>query len=170
MKQLFLSILTLITISQCSGQMFDGKIVIWPDTKGIIISEEDSLKTEVAPSDTLNLSFQDVPVGEEQWLLLVGQVKAVAKAKVSGKIIAETNDSKENSYSFSSFRLRRNPTYQWVVAPASNSSTLQIDIVWQEEAEVDYAELSNRLELPFTLCEAELLLAIHSNNGDIRVQ
>lgn len=130
----------------------------------------DSLKTEVSPSDTLSLSFEDVNAGTEQWLLLVGQVQAVAKAKVSGRIVSDTDNGKENSYSFTSFRLRRNPTYQWIVAPTSNTSSLQVDIVWQEEAEVDYAELSNRLELPFTLCEAELLFAVHSTNGDITTE
>lgn len=72
----------------------------------------DSIKTEVNPNDTLSLTFQDVPVGDEQWLLLVGQVQAaVAKSKVSGRIKTDYDDGKENSYSFTSFRLRRNPTY-----------------------------------------------------------
>ncbi|MCZ7616349.1 MAG: T9SS type A sorting domain-containing protein [Ignavibacteriaceae bacterium] len=83
-------------------------------------------------------------------------------------MISKNNGGKENSATFSSFRLRRNPTYQWVLAPTSSSSTLQIDIAWQENAQVDYTELSNRLELPFILSEAELLTATHSALGDIK--
>ncbi|MCZ2268249.1 MAG: T9SS type A sorting domain-containing protein [Ignavibacteriales bacterium] len=128
----------------------------------------DDIKTEVSESDVLSLSFEDVNSGNENWLLLVGQVEPIAKDKVSGKMISKNNGGKENSATFSSFRLRRNPTYQWVLAPTSSSSTLQIDIAWQENAQVDYTELSNRLELPFILSEAELLTATHSALGDIK--
>ena len=127
----------------------------------------DDIKTEVSSTDTLSLSFEDVNSGTEQWLLLVGQVQALAKEKVSGKIIKTGMSGKENSASFTSFRLRKNPTYQWIVAPASNTSTLQIDIAWQEKAEIDYTELSNKVEIPFTLHEAELVNAVHSVTGDI---
>jgi|GEM_PF-2450880 len=127
----------------------------------------DDIKTEVSPSDTLSLSFENVNSGTEQWLLLVGQVQAVAKEKVSGKIVKSDMSGKESSASFTSFRLRKNPTFQWIVAPVSNTNTLQIDIAWQEEAEVDYTELSNKIDFPFTLCEAELFNAVHSVTGDI---
>jgi hypothetical protein len=128
----------------------------------------DDIKTEVSESDVLSLSFEDVNSITENWLLLIGQVEAVAKEKVSAKMVSKNNNGKESSATFSSFRLRKNPTYQWVLAPTSSSSTLQIDIAWQEDAQVDYTELSNRLELPFILSEAELLSASHSALGDIK--
>lgn len=126
----------------------------------------DDIKTEVSESDVLSLSFEDVNSGNENWLLLVGQVEPIAKEKVSGTMLSKNNCGKENSATFSSFRLRRNPTYQWVLAPTSSSSTLQIDIAWQEDAQVDYTELSNKLELPFVLNVTELLSATHSALGD----
>lgn len=128
----------------------------------------DDIKTEVSESDVLSLSFEDVNSGNENWLLLVGQVEPIAKEKISGTMISKNNGGKENSATYSSFRLRRNPTYQWVLAPTSSSSTLQIDIAWQENAQVDYTELSNKLELPFVLNETEMLSATHSVLGDIK--
>ncbi len=128
----------------------------------------DDIKTEISESDVLSLSFEEVNSSNENWLLLVGQVEPIFKEKVSGKIISKNSGAKENSESFFSFRLRRNPTYQWVLAPKSNTNTLQIDIAWQQAAEVDYTELSNRLEIPFVLREAELLSANHSTLGDIK--
>jgi hypothetical protein len=124
----------------------------------------DSIKAEVSANDTLKLSFEDVSVGTEKWLLLIGQAKPIVKERISGSIL---QSGKENTTTFSSFRLRKNPTYQWVLVPDGNSSSLQVDIGFLGDAEIDYTELSHKLELPFTVYTPQLLYAEHSAFGDV---
>ena len=124
----------------------------------------DSIKAEVSIDDTLSLSFEDVSIGTEKWLLLIGQQEPIYKDKIAGSVLG---GGKENTTTFSSFRLRKNPTYQWVLVPDGNSSTLQVDIAFQSEAEIDYTELSHKLELPFTVYTPQLLYAEHSIYGDV---
>ncbi len=124
----------------------------------------DSIKAEVSIDDTLSLSFEDVSIGTEKWLLLIGQQEPIYKDKIAGSILG---GGKENTTEFSSFRLRKNPTYQWVLVPDGNSSSLQVDIAFQSEAEIDYTELSHKLELPFTVYTPQLLYAEHSVFGDV---
>ncbi|MEP0860260.1 MAG: T9SS type A sorting domain-containing protein, partial [Ignavibacterium sp.] len=124
----------------------------------------DSIKAEVSRDDTLKLSFEDVSVGTEKWLLLIGQQEPIYKDKIAGNVLG---GGKENTEEFSSFRLRKNPTYQWVLVPDGHSSSLQVDIAFQSEAEIDYTELSHKLELPFTVYTPELLYAEHSVFGDV---
>lgn len=124
----------------------------------------DSIKAEVSRDETLSLSFEDVSVGTEKWLLLIGQQEPIYKDKIAGSILGY---GKENTTEFSSFRLRKNPTYQWVLVPDGNSSSLQVDIAFQSEAEIDYTELSHKLELPFTVYTPQLLYAVHSVFGDV---
>ncbi|BDQ01667.1 S8 family serine peptidase [Ignavibacterium sp.] len=124
----------------------------------------DSIKAEVSIDDTLSLSFEDVSVGTEKWLLVIGQQQPIYKDKISGSILGGV---KENTAEFSSFRLRKNPTYQWILVPDGNSSSLQVDIAFQSEAEIDYTELSHKLELLFTVYTPQLLYAEHSTFGDV---
>ncbi len=119
-----------------------------------------SIKAEVSIDDTLSLSFEDVSVGTEKWLLLIGQQQPINKDKIAGSILG---GGKENT----AFRLRKNPTYQWVLVPDVNSSSLQVDIAFKSEAEIDYTELSHKLELPFTVYTPQLLYAEHSTYGDV---
>ncbi|WP_337866558.1 hypothetical protein [Ignavibacterium sp.] len=63
--------------------------------------------------------------------------------------------------------MRKNPTYQWVLVPDGNSSSLQVDIAFKSESEIDYTELSHKLELPFTVYTPQLLYAEHSVFGDV---
>jgi len=108
----------------------------------------------------------------EQGLLLIGQAgPAASKEKVAGRIAAMAGEvaskGESNKATFTSFRFRRNPCYTWVVVPARDTSTLQIDIQWKQDAAVDYSEMSRVLELPFTVTTAELLHAEHSAHGDV---
>lgn len=131
----------------------------------------DSIKAEVNRNDTLKLSFEDVSVGTEKWLLLIGQQHPIYKDKIAGSVFRRDGfaigGGKENTTEFSSFRLRKNPTYQWVLVPDGNSSSLQVDIAFKSEAEIDYTELSHKLELPFTVYTPQLLYAEHSVFGDV---
>lgn len=131
----------------------------------------DSIKAEVSRDETLSLSFEDVSVGTEKWLLLIGQQEPIYKDKIAGSILRRDgfaiDGGKENTTEFSSFRLRKNPTYQWVLVPDGNSSSLQVDIAFNSEAEIDYTELSHKLELPFTVYTPQLLYAEHSVFGDV---
>lgn len=131
----------------------------------------DSIKAEVSINDTLKLSFEGVSVGTEKWLLLIGQQQPIYKDKIAGSIFRRNGSAigggKENTAEFSSFRLRKNPTYQWVLVPDGNSSSLQVDIAFKSEAEIDYTELSHKLELPFTVYTPQLLYAEHSVFGDV---
>ncbi len=126
--------------------------------------ELDGLKTKAAVGDTLKLSFEESAVGIDKYVLLIAQVQAAAKEKIAGEVITGSGKDKET---FTSFRLRRNPSYQWVSVPEGNSSSIQVDIVWKDEAEVNYTELSHKLELPFTLYTPQLLTARHSHLGDV---
>ncbi len=51
--------------------------------------------------------------------------------------------------------------------PDGNSSSLQVDIAFKSESEIDYTELSHKLELPFTVYTPQLLYAEHSVFGDV---
>lgn len=124
----------------------------------------DGEQVAVDDGEEMALSFDGVSGSEEPWLLLIGQVPHAAKEKLVGNILGE------NKESFTSFRLRRNPFYQWVQVPANDTSSLQVNILWKGEAEVDYTELSRRLEMPFTLYTPELINAEHSTFGDVKEQ
>lgn len=126
--------------------------------------ELDSIKANVSENDTLKLSFENISIGDEKWLMLIGQQPPIAKDQITGNVL---KGGKENSAEFSSFRLRKNPTYQWILAPEANSSSLQIDIAFKSEAEIDYTELSHQLELPFIVYTPQLLYAEHSLQGDV---
>lgn len=93
---------------------------------------------------------------------MIGQVPR--KETIAGRI---TTKGKQQSVTFTNFRLRRNPSYTWVLVPTVDTSTVQIDIEWKQDAAVDYSELSKKLELPFTLQEATILSATHSSAGDV---
>lgn len=128
----------------------------------------DSVRAEVSSSDTLSLSFEDVSTGIEKWLLLIGQKqKLIAKEKIAGSVLGGGMESKAE---FSSFRLRKNPTYQWILVPDGNSSSLQVDIAFQSDAEIDFTELSHKLELPFTVFTPQLIKAEHTLQGEVTSQ
>lgn len=125
----------------------------------------DEEKVAAQREETMRLSFEEAAGSEEKWLLLIGQVSAhSAKERYAGSIIDK------NKESFTSFRLRKNPSYQWVLVPQGNTSTLQVEILWKEESLVDYTELSRKLELPFTVYTPELINAEHNVIGDVRSQ
>ncbi|MDI6802572.1 MAG: hypothetical protein QME58_01845, partial [Bacteroidota bacterium] len=65
--------------------------------------------------------------------------------------------------------LRRNPSFVWIPVENSGSKdgTVQVDINWQQSVRVDWTELSNQLELPYTTYECNLTLAEHSHNGNV---
>ena len=125
-----------------------------------LLNRLDGINVELTDGDTLNLQFQDSPV-YEPYLLIIGQAMAFAKDKITGRI------SKDNAESFTSFRLRRNPTFQWVLVPASGTDSLQVDILIEQESSIDYTELCRRMELPFTLYTPDLLLAEHTTLGNV---
>lgn len=121
----------------------------------------DGEKANAQAGESMTLRFEDAGGSEENWLVLIGQVPHAAKERFAGNILDK------NKESFTSFRLRKNPSYQWVAVPQGSSSTLQVDILWKGEAEIDYTELSRKLELPFTLYTPQLLNAEHSLLGDV---
>lgn len=122
----------------------------------------DDVKVEVAENDTMKLWFTTDGGTYEQGLLLIGQVPV--KEAIAGRV---TSNNKQQSATFTNFRLRRNPSYTWVLVGTTDTSSVQIDIEWKQDAAVDYSELSKKLELPFTLQEATLLSALHSSAGDV---
>lgn len=122
----------------------------------------DGVNVETAKDDTMRLSFTRDGGSYQEGLLLVGQVPV--KEAIAGRVMSKNT---EQSVTFSNFRLRRNMSYTWVLVPTADTSTVQIDIEWSQDAAVDYSELSKKLELPFTLQEAPLLLADHSSLGDV---
>jgi hypothetical protein len=125
------------------------------------LQELDGVKVEAAKDETMTLTFARDGGTYEEGLLLVGQ--AEDKQAVAGRIAG----SKEAGAGFTNFRLRRNMSYTWVLVPTADTSTVQIEIEWKQDAAVDYSELSKKLELTFTLHEAPLLAAIHSSSGEV---
>jgi len=126
------------------------------------LSQLDSVKVEVTENDTMKLLFTHDGSTYEQGLLLIGQ--AIRKEMSAGSLIQH---GPQQQATFTSFRFRRNPSYTWVLVPAADTSTQQIDIQWKQDAAVDYTELSRRLENPFTVQEATLAIADHSSSGDV---
>jgi hypothetical protein len=122
----------------------------------------DGVNVEAAKDETMSLSFTRDGGAYEEGLLLVGQVPV--KEAIAGRVKSR---NREQSITFSNFRLRRNMSYTWVLVPTADTSTVQIDIEWDQDAAVDYSELSKKLELPFTLQEATLLSAEHSSVADV---
>ncbi len=129
------------------------------------VSELDGVKVEVSESETLSLWFTQDGGNYVQGLLLIGQIRNPEMKRYSAGQIQ--TKGKDKFVSFSSFRLRRNPTYTWLLVPSSDTSTMQIDINWAQDAALDYTELSRMLELPFTVHTATLTNAVHSNYGDV---
>lgn len=127
------------------------------------LQQLDGVKVEAAENDTMKLWFTRDGGTYEEGLLLIGQVPR--KEAIAGRIT--TKDKNQQSVTFTNFRLRRNPSYTWVLVGTVDTSTVQIDIEWKQDAAVDYSELSKKLELPFTLQEASLLSAEHSSTGDV---
>lgn len=124
----------------------------------------DEEKAAAQRDETMRLSFEEASGSEEKWLLLIGQTAHSVKERMAGSIIDK------NKESFTTFRLRKNPSYQWVLVPQCSTSTLQVEIRWKEESLIDYTELSRKLELPFTVYTPELISAEHSSMGDVRNQ
>ena len=137
------------------------------DSQSVIktISELDGIKVEISEGSNMNILFSQDGGSTEQSLLLVGQVRdPIAKYRVAGRVLS--ND-KSNNLSFTDFRFRRNPTYTWIIVPAVDTSTIQLNIQWAQDVALDYTELSRKLELPFTLADAPLIRAEHSLYGDV---
>jgi hypothetical protein len=122
----------------------------------------DGVKVEATENDTMRLWFTRDGGSYEEGILLVGQV--ARKEAIAGRI---TSRDKQQRVTFTNFRLRRNMSYTWILVPAADTSTVQIDIEWKQDAAVDYSELSRKLDLPFTLQEATLITAEHSTAGDV---
>lgn len=137
------------------------------DSQSVIkkVSELDGMKVEVAKDETMQLWFDQGGGTLEQGLLLVGQVPSESPKKNVAGTIAAADRGKEAV--FTSFRFRRNPSYTWVVIPARDTSSVQIDIQWKQDAAVDYTELSRKLEYPFTVQVVGLARSVHSASGDI---
>lgn len=123
----------------------------------------DNNPVEISESETLSLTFEDVSNNTENWLLLVAH-SINAKEKIAGHILKKGNGIEST---FNSFRLRENPTYQWVIVPQCSTNTLQVDINWEVGAEADYAELSRKVNLPFTVYTPSLIKAEHTVLGVI---
>jgi hypothetical protein len=129
--------------------------------------ELDNVKVEVAENDSMSLWFSTDGSTYEQGLLLVGHIRREEqKRPVAGVVRTQ---GKENSVAFTTFRLRRNPSFAWVLVPV-DTSMLQIDIDWKQNGEVDYTELSDQVAEPFTMQQAELVSAEHSVYGDVTEQ
>lgn len=126
--------------------------------------ELDNIYVEAAEGDTLYLTFDDVNGAAEPWVLIVGQSHPIFKDKITGKVLGG------NKESFTSFRLRRNPTFNWVLVPTTGSSSLDVEIAWEQDAEIDYTELCHELELPFTVYNPQLEIAEHSLLGEVTNQ
>ncbi|MDP2207756.1 MAG: T9SS type A sorting domain-containing protein, partial [Bacteroidota bacterium] len=64
---------------------------------------------------------------------------------------------------------RKNMSYVWVPVDVQNHKETNIDIgiAWTGTAKLDYIELSNKLNLDYTLHESELISAEHSQDGDV---
>lgn len=90
--------------------------------------ELDNTYVEAAEGDTLYLTFDDVNGSAEPWVLIVGQSYPLYKDKITGKVLGGDKES------FSSFRLRRNPTFNWVLVPTTGSSSLDVEIAWEQDA------------------------------------
>ena len=136
------------------------------------VSELDGVKVEVTRDGSMSLWFTESGGEPEQGLLLIGQAgPAASKEKVAGRVTSMSEEVASNGQNkeatFTSFRFRRNPCYTWVVVPARDTSTLQIDIQWKQDATVDYTEMSRPLDLPLTVATSELLHAEHSAYGDV---
>jgi len=137
------------------------------DSESVVkmISELDGINVEISEGSNMSVWFTQDGGDTEQALLLIGQIRDPAiKYKPAG--IISINDN-QNNLIFTDFRLRRNPSYTWVIVPAVDTSTIQLDIQWAQDAALDYTELSRKLELPFTVTEASLLQAEHSIYGDV---
>ncbi|MEK7264371.1 MAG: S8 family serine peptidase [Bacteroidota bacterium] len=133
------------------------------------ISQLDNVKVETNQDDSLHILFTDNGgLVYEQGLLIVAKLKSNSTKKMIAGSIVST--AEQNNKSFSSFRLRRNPSYTWVLIPASDTNSLQIDVRWKQDSEVDFTELSQKLELPFSIHTTQLISAEHSSNGNITEQ
>ncbi len=126
-----------------------------------MLYELDNITVEASEGDTLYLTFDDVNTTAEPWILIVGQSHPIYKDKITGKILNKERES------FNSFRLRRNPTYNWVLAPTTGSSTLDVQIAWEQAASIDYTDVCHKHELPSTVYQAQLEIAEHNLLGDV---
>ncbi|MBI2416601.1 MAG: T9SS type A sorting domain-containing protein [Ignavibacteriales bacterium] len=119
----------------------------------------DSVTVEAEANSKLEMSFQGTSQGTDKWLVLAAHTQA--KDLKSGSVRAK------NSEAFTDFRLRANQSFVWVPVHQDSLSTVMVDVLWKESSTIDYAELSQKLELPFTVTVPELLSAVHSEEGDV---
>ncbi len=128
--------------------------------------ELDYLKADAAKDDSMQLIFtQNGGATFEKGFLLVANNKPNSNKKnIAGSISVKGTNSTET---FSSFRLRRKPSYTWMLVNAADTSALHINIQWKQDVEIDYAELSEHLQLPFTVRSAQFLKARHSVNDNV---
>ncbi len=136
-----------------------------------LVYELDNNFVEAQADETLQLTFEEqqngvekallisavLPPGEEK-KLIAGIAKQSAGGGIDGKLI--------NTHQF---RLRRNPSFIWIPVEdeQSKDGNLEIEITWQQKANVDFTELSHKLDLPYTTYVCDLTLAEHSQLGDV---
>ncbi|MBI5464477.1 MAG: hypothetical protein HY966_05950, partial [Ignavibacteriales bacterium] len=119
----------------------------------------DSVTVEAEADSRLEMSFQGTSQGTEKWMVLAAHT--MVKDVKSGSVRAK------NSEAFTDFRLRANQSFVWVPVHQDSVSTVMVDVLWKEFSTIDYAELSQKMELPFTVTVPELLSAVHSEEGDV---
>lgn len=126
------------------------------------LMQPDEITVTAYEGDTLAVSFENLSIGGEKVLVILAKTM-VAKDKPAGRVV-----DKSNRQIFESFRLRKNPSYQWVAVPENTTTSMTVDLVWEKEVEIDFTELSHEAHMPYTLFTPDIAAADHSNNGDIR--
>jgi len=132
------------------------------------LSQLDNVKVEVTEDDTMRLWFDNGGGQYERGLLVIGQTER--KGGDPPVRIVVKNGTGQEGVTFTSFRLRRNPSYAWALVGVSDTSVQEIEIEWKKDGEVDYTQLSRKIEFPFVVQQAELLNAVHYAQGDVTEQ
>ncbi|MCX7759455.1 MAG: T9SS type A sorting domain-containing protein, partial [bacterium] len=135
------------------------------------MSELDNNFVDADAEETLYLTFDSPLDLNEKGLLINAILRPIPpdppeKKLIAGRIMQNIEGKMVNT---SEFRLRRNPSYLWLPITGGNSkvNSFEIGITWNQAVSIDYTELSNRMELPYTKTECELLLAEHSVLGEV---
>ncbi|MDP2208395.1 MAG: T9SS type A sorting domain-containing protein [Bacteroidota bacterium] len=139
-----------------------------------LVYELDGNYVQAERGTTLQLTFDESETKAETGfkslspaVTLVGIIEPGAEKKVIAGIVNQKIDGK--SINTHQFRLRRNPSFIWIPVENSGSKdgTVQVDINWQQNVRVDWTELSNQLDLPYTTYECDFVYAEHSHSGDV---
>ncbi|MDP2208408.1 MAG: T9SS type A sorting domain-containing protein [Bacteroidota bacterium] len=127
-----------------------------------LVYERDDNYVETEPDQSMQLTFEDGQVGSDKVMLL----QASSDLKVPFGALEKLNGKNINPQDI---KARKNMSYVWVPVDVQNHKETNIDIgiAWTGTAKLDYIELSNKLNLDYTLHESELISAEHSQDGDV---